>query len=192
MCYSNGTENSISKRKSLKIRTSARRYTLARRGCNRRHRCCTVRSSAIALASLNQRADGKSIWGWKILSLHSHTITVNNPNGSHNHSLIDFDSSYPMLPPTVRFLTKIFHPNVSRHGDVGIDIIQHNWLLSLTISKILLSVQSLLTDPFTEVISVQINSPFHHFKSIVLVDSRYAWNQSWEKCTKMRDQSSKH
>lgn len=60
-------------------------------------------------------------------------------------------SNYPMLPPTVRFLTKIFHPNVSRHGDVGIDIIQHNWLLSLTISKILLSVQSLLTDPFTEI-----------------------------------------
>lgn len=59
--------------------------------------------------------------------------------------------SYPMLPPTVRFLTKIVHPNVSRHGDVGIDIIQHNWSLALTISKILLSVQSLLTDPFTDV-----------------------------------------
>lgn len=59
--------------------------------------------------------------------------------------------SYPMLPPTVRFLTKIIHPNVSRHGDVGIDIIQHNWSLILTISKLLLSVQSLLTDPFTEI-----------------------------------------
>lgn len=58
---------------------------------------------------------------------------------------------YPMQPPTVRFLTKIIHPNVSRHGDVGCDIIQHNWSLALTISKLLLSVQSLLTDPFTEV-----------------------------------------
>lgn len=56
-----------------------------------------------------------------------------------------------MNPPVVRFLTKIIHPNVSRHGDVGIDIIQHNWSLVLTISKLLLSVQSLLTDPFTEV-----------------------------------------
>lgn len=56
-----------------------------------------------------------------------------------------------MHPPIVRFLTKIIHPNVSRHGDVGIDIIQHNWSLALTISKLLLSVQSLLTDPFTEV-----------------------------------------
>jgi len=56
-----------------------------------------------------------------------------------------------MLPPSVRFLTKIVHPNVSRHGDVGIDIIQHNWSLAITISKLLLSLQSLLTDPFTEV-----------------------------------------
>lgn len=56
--------------------------------------------------------------------------------------------SYPMCPPIVRFLTRIFHPNVSRHGDVGIDSIQHNWSLALTISKVLISVQSLLTDPY--------------------------------------------
>ncbi|KAL1110467.1 hypothetical protein AAG570_007995 [Ranatra chinensis] len=59
--------------------------------------------------------------------------------------------SYPMTPPIVKFLTRIFHPNVSRHGDVGIDSIHHNWTLALTISKILISVQSLLTDPFCEV-----------------------------------------
>lgn len=66
-------------------------------------------------------------------------------------------SRYPMSPPIVRFLTKIVHPNVSRHGDVGIDIIQHNWSLALTISKLLLSVQSLLTDPFTEVLQFHIH-----------------------------------
>lgn len=60
-------------------------------------------------------------------------------------------NNYPMFPPQVRFITKIIHPNVSRHGDVGIDIIRHNWSLALTISKLLLSVQSLLTDPFTEI-----------------------------------------
>jgi len=53
-----------------------------------------------------------------------------------------------MNPPVVRFITKIFHPNVSRHGDVGIDSIQHNWSLVLTISKIIISIQSLLTDPY--------------------------------------------
>ncbi|KAK0096133.1 hypothetical protein PV326_006352 [Microctonus aethiopoides] len=59
--------------------------------------------------------------------------------------------TYPMCPPVVRFLTKILHPNVSRHGDVGIDSIHHNWSLALTISKVLISVQSLLTDPYCQV-----------------------------------------
>ncbi|XP_059476252.1 uncharacterized protein LOC132197166 [Neocloeon triangulifer] len=59
--------------------------------------------------------------------------------------------SYPMHPPLVRFVTKIFHPNVSRHGDVGIDLIHHNWSLAMTVVKVLISVQSLLTDPFCQV-----------------------------------------
>ncbi|KAG6456527.1 hypothetical protein O3G_MSEX009782 [Manduca sexta] len=59
--------------------------------------------------------------------------------------------SYPMSPPVVRFLTKILHPNVSRHGDVGIDSVHHNWSLALTLSKVLISIQSLLTDPYTAV-----------------------------------------
>lgn len=64
---------------------------------------------------------------------------------------IQIPHSYPLCPPIVRFITKIFHPNVSRHGDIGIDSIQHNWSLALTISKVLISIQSLLTDPYTKV-----------------------------------------
>eukprot|EP00088_Acartia_fossae_P053547 TRINITY_DN6107_c0_g1_i16.p1 TRINITY_DN6107_c0_g1~~TRINITY_DN6107_c0_g1_i16.p1 ORF type:complete len:394 (-),score=36.60 TRINITY_DN6107_c0_g1_i16:295-1476(-) len=60
--------------------------------------------------------------------------------------------SYPFNPPEVRFLTKIFHPNVSRHGDIGIDSIQKSiWVSALTLNKVLLSIQSLLTDPYCEV-----------------------------------------
>lgn len=56
-----------------------------------------------------------------------------------------------MTPPVVRFLTKIFHPNVSRHGDIGLDSLHYNWSLALTIAKVLISIQSLLTDPFCDV-----------------------------------------
>ena len=60
--------------------------------------------------------------------------------------------NYPFDPPEVRFLTRILHPNVSRHGDIGIDsILQHNWVIGLTIPKVLISIQSLLTDPYTDV-----------------------------------------
>lgn len=64
---------------------------------------------------------------------------------------IHVPNGYPLCPPIVKFLTKVFHPNVSRHGDVGIDSLQHNWSLALTISKVLISVQSLLTDPYCHV-----------------------------------------
>ena len=56
-----------------------------------------------------------------------------------------------MRPPVVRFITKIYHPNISRHGDIGLDSILHNWSLALTISKVLISIQSLLTDPYCKV-----------------------------------------
>ncbi|VDD74898.1 unnamed protein product [Mesocestoides corti] len=59
--------------------------------------------------------------------------------------------SHPMRPPVIRFLTRILHPNISFHGDIGLDCIRHNWSLALTLDKVLLSVQSLLTDPYTKV-----------------------------------------
>ncbi|BHF57390.1 hypothetical protein SprV_0100033100 [Sparganum proliferum] len=59
--------------------------------------------------------------------------------------------SHPMRPPVIRFLTRILHPNISFHGDIGLDCIRHNWSLALTLDKLLLSVQSLLTDPYTKV-----------------------------------------
>ncbi|XP_014670858.1 PREDICTED: uncharacterized protein LOC106811634 [Priapulus caudatus] len=71
--------------------------------------------------------------------------------GGKFHVYLQIPDGYPMRPPVVRFLTKIFHPNISRHGDVGIDSIHHNWTLALTISKVLISIQSLLTDPYTQV-----------------------------------------
>lgn len=82
--------------------------------------------------------------------------TITGPAGSPYEGglfylYVQVPYSYPMCPPVVRFLTKILHPNVSRHGDVGIDSIHHNWSLALTISKVLISVQSLLTDPYCQV-----------------------------------------
>lgn len=82
--------------------------------------------------------------------------TITGPVGSpyegglfHLHVQVPY--RFPLCPPIVRFLTRILHPNVSRHGDVGIDVIQHNWSSALTIAKVLISIQSLLTDPYCQV-----------------------------------------
>jgi len=61
--------------------------------------------------------------------------------------LINFPKDYPQKPPTIRFISKIFHPNIFNDGSLCLDIIQDHWSPIHTVSTILTSIQSLLTDP---------------------------------------------
>ncbi|KNZ64448.1 ubiquitin-conjugating enzyme E2 N [Puccinia sorghi] len=78
---------------------------------------------------------------------------------------------YPMSPPKVRFLTKIYHPNIDKLGRICLDILKvicaisstDRWSPALQIRTVLLSIQALLSSPNPD--DPLANDVAQHYKS---------------------------
>ena len=88
--------------------------------------------------------DGDNLANW--------SATIMGPKGSPFEGgifklKIKFPSNYPFRAPDIRFVTQVYHPNISKSGSICLDILKDQWIPALSISKVLLSICSLLTDP---------------------------------------------
>ncbi|KAK6111277.1 Ubiquitin-conjugating enzyme E2 1 [Brugia pahangi] len=60
---------------------------------------------------------------------------------------LEFTEEYPNKPPTVKFVSKMFHPNVYADGSICLDILQNRWSPTYDVAAVLTSIQSLLDEP---------------------------------------------
>eukprot|EP00249_Psilotum_nudum_P016758 c25976_g1_i2 orf=229-978(-) len=57
---------------------------------------------------------------------------------------------FPQTPPKGFFVTKIFHPNVAKNGEICVNVLKKDWKPSLGLRHVLLVVRCLLIEPFPE------------------------------------------
>lgn len=54
---------------------------------------------------------------------------------------------FPNVPPTCRFATSIFHPNVSKSGEICVSSLKKDWKPQYGIERILVTIKCLLIEP---------------------------------------------
>ena len=79
-------------------------------------------------------------------------VIIDGPEGSpyeggHFKVEVTFPQKYPMMPPKLKFATKIYHPNVDKSGLICLDIIRNKWAPSVMMKRVLEELCHLLANP---------------------------------------------
>ncbi|KAM9974457.1 hypothetical protein ACTFIW_007910 [Dictyostelium discoideum] len=70
--------------------------------------------------------------------------------GGYFKARLILSSDFPRSPPKANFITKIFHPNVSKKGEICVNTLKKDWTEDLGLKHILLTIKCLLIVPNAE------------------------------------------
>ena len=93
---------------------------------------------------------------------------------------IAFSEDYPFSAPKLKFLTKIYHPNIDIKGSICMGLLKDDWRPVVTIAKLLLSISSLLVNPNPDdPLNVEAGRLFkddnpEYLKKAALITAKYA------------------
>lgn len=81
--------------------------------------------------------------------------TIEGPAGTPYNSgqfkvKLVLGKDFPSVPPKGYFVTKIFHPNVAKNGEICVNTLKRDWKPDLGIKHILLTIKCLLIVPNPE------------------------------------------
>uniref|UniRef100_A0A6V7HZC2 UBC core domain-containing protein n=1 Tax=Bracon brevicornis TaxID=1563983 RepID=A0A6V7HZC2_9HYME len=91
--------------------------------------------------------------------INSLIATISGPQGTPYEGglfdiQVDVDERYPFHPPTLKFLTPVYHPNIDTAGRICMDLLKispkqghEGWKPTVTLEILLVAVRLLLKDP---------------------------------------------
>merc|ERR1719198_1400937 len=64
---------------------------------------------------------------------------------------LQFPPEYPFKPPKVKFMTRIYHPNVkTEDGEICADVVSDGWGPTLNVRYIISNIRQMMIDPNVE------------------------------------------
>ena len=111
--------------------------------------------------------------------------------GAFFRAEISFPQTFPIEPPEVKFITKVFHPNIYKNGKVRISILHspgvdafnemetadERWRPIISVEAVLVSIMSMLTDK-----TPNLDSPANIDAAVMYKDDKAAFKKEVKRC----------